>query len=137
MRFVVLAILLAFPVADLYVTARIARWSGIPLWLWLGCAFVAGLVLLHNERIAFRTRTVAALHGEQSLLRGLVDSGRKVLAGFLLILPGIVSDLAALTLLALPLNVGRSLGPQPAAAGRWRPRGGTTETIDGDYRRVE
>ena len=136
MRFVVLAILLAFPAADVYVTARIARWSGIPLWLWLGCSFVAGLLLLRNERIAFRTRTVAALHGEQSLLRGLVDSGRKVLAGFLLILPGVVSDLAALTLLALPLNVGRPLGVQPAAAGRWPPRGGA-ETIDGDYRRVE
>mgnify|MGYP003598323641 CR=1 FL=1 len=137
MRFVVLAILLAFPVADLYVTARVALWSGIPLWLWLGCAFVAGLLLLRNERIAFRTRTVAALHGEQSLLRGLVDSGRKVLAGFLLILPGIVSDLAALTLLALPLNVGRPVRPEPAAAGRWRVRGGTADTIDGDYRRVD
>ena len=137
MRFVVLAILLAFPAADLYVTARIARWSGIPLWLWFGCSFVAGLLLLRNERIAFRTRTVAALHGEQSLLRGLVDSGRKVLAGFLLILPGVVSDLAALTLLALPLNMGRPLGAQPAAAGRWRPPGGGADTIDGDYRRVE
>ena len=137
MRFVLLAILLAFPVADVYVTASIARWSGIPLWLWLGCSFLAGLVLLHNERIAFRTRTVAALHGEQSLLRGLLDSGRKVLAGLLLMLPGLVSDLAALTLLALPLNVGRPVGPQPAAAGRWRPPGGGAETIDGDYRRVE
>jgi len=136
MRFVLLAILLAFPVADVYVTASIARWSGIPLWLWLGCSFLAGLVLLHNERIAFRTRTVAALHGEQSLLRGLLDSGRKVLAGLLLMLPGLVSDLAALTLLALPLNVGRPVGPQPAAAGRWRPQRGT-ETIDGDYRRIE
>ena len=135
MRFVVLAILLAFPAADVYVTARIARWSGIPLWLWFGCSFVAGLLLLRNERIAFRTRTVAALHGEQSLLRGLLDSGRKVLAGFLLILPGLVSDLAALTLLALPLNVGRPIGPQAASAGRWRPQGGGAETIDGDFRR--
>ncbi len=137
MRFVVLAILLAFPVADLYVTARLARWSGIPLWLWLGCSFVAGLVLLHNERIAFRTRTVAALHGEQALLRGLLDSGRKVLAGFLLILPGIVSDLAALTLLALPLNVGRGLGPQPATAGRWRAPAQRGDPIEGDYRRID
>ena len=36
MRFLLLAILLAFPVADLYVTARVARWAGIPLWVWLG-----------------------------------------------------------------------------------------------------
>jgi len=137
MRFLLLAILLAFPVADLYVTARVARWAGIPLWVWLGCSFLAGLVLMRNERIAFRTRTVAALHGDQSLLRGVLDSGRKVLAAFLLMLPGLVSDLIALTLLALPLNVGRGSGPQPATAGRWRPQHGDVDTIDGDYRRID
>jgi UPF0716 protein FxsA len=137
MRFFMLAILLAFPVADLYVTARVARWTGIPLWVWLGCSFLAGLVLMRNERMAFRTRTVAALHGDQSLLRGVLDSGRKVLAAFLLMLPGLVSDLIALTLLALPLNVGRGLGPQPATAGRWRRQQGAADAIDGDYRRID
>ena len=136
MRFFLLAILLVVPVADLYVTARIARWTGIPLWVWLGCSFLAGLVLMRNERMAFRTRTVAALHGDQSLLRGVLDSGRKVLAAFLLMLPGLVSDLVALTLLALPLNVGRGFGPQPATAGRSRTQQGL-DAIDGDYRRID
>ena len=107
MRFLVLAIVMAFPVLDLYVTVRFARWTGVPVWAWIGVAMVGGFLLLRNERTAFRARTVAALHGEQSLLRGLVDSGRKVLAAMLLILPGIVSDLVALLLLALPINVGR------------------------------
>jgi len=133
MRFIVLAILLAFPIADLYVTARIARWTGVPLWLWLTASFLAGLLVLRHERTEFRTRMVGALHGEQSLLRGLLDSGRKVLAAFLLIVPGLVSDLMALVLLALPLNVGRGLEPQPQAAGRSSRR----DVIDGDYRRIE
>lgn len=132
MRFVVLAILLAFPAADLYVTARVARWTGVPLWVWLGGSFLAGLMLLRNERIEFRARTVAALRGDQSVLRGLLDSGRKVLAAFLLILPGLVSDLIALLLLALPLNVGQEFEPQPLYAGRYRRR-----AIDGDYRRLD
>ena len=132
MRFVVLAILLAFPAADVYVTSRIARWTGVPLWIWLAGSFLAGLLLLRNERIQFRARTVAALHGEQSILRGVLDSGRKVLAAFLFILPGIVSDLMALVLLALPLNVGSSFEPQPQYAGRVR-----RDAIDGDYRRIE
>ena len=132
MRFVVLAILLAFPAADVYVTSRLARWTGVPLWIWLAGSFLVGLLLLRNERIEFRARTVAALHGEQPILRGVLDSGRKVLAAFLLIVPGIVSDLMALVLLALPLNVGRAIEPQPQYAGRV-PR----ETIDGDYRRIE
>jgi UPF0716 protein FxsA len=132
MRFVVLAILLAFPAADVYVTSRIARWTGVPLWIWLAGSFLAGLLLLRNERLQFRARTVAALHGEQSILRGVLDSGRKVLAAFLFILPGIVSDLMALVLLALPLNVGSSFEPQPQYAGRVR-----RDAIDGDYRRIE
>jgi len=137
MRFVVLIILLALPVLDVYITARVARWAGVPLWIWLTGSFIAGLLLLRNERNAFRDRTVAALHGEQSLLRGLLDSGRKVLAAFLLIVPGVVTDVVALLLLALPLNVGRALGPQPAGAGRFTPRQAPFESIEGDYRRLD
>jgi UPF0716 protein FxsA len=136
MRFIVLAIVLAIPLADLYLTARIARWSGIPLWVWLGGSFVAGALLLNNERNEFRTKTVAALHGEQPVLRGLLDSGRRVLASFLLMLPGIASDVVALVLLALPLNVGRSFQPLAAAPGR-AARNADFDTIDGDYRRVD
>lgn len=137
MRFVVLAILLALPMLDVYITARVARWAGVPLWMWLTGSCLAGLLLLRNERIAFRARTVATLHGEQSLLRGLLDSGRKVLAAFLLIVPGIVTDVVALLLLALPLNVGHGLGPQPATAGRTPPQRGNFDALDGDYRRLD
>lgn len=136
MRFIVLAIVLAFPLADLYLTARVARWSGIPLWIWLGGSFVAGALLLNNERNEFRMKTVAALHGEQPVLRGLLDSGRRVLAGLLLMLPGIASDIVALVLLALPLNVGRSFEPLTAGEGRW-PRHRDFDAIDGDYRRID
>jgi UPF0716 protein FxsA len=130
MRFVFLAIVLAFPILDLLVTLRFARWSGVPIWVWLGMSVIGGFLLLRNERIAFRDNIVASMHGGQPLLRGLVDSGRKVLAGFLLLLPGVISDLVALVLLALPLNTGGSLGP--AAAG-----GGRRGTIDGEYRRLD
>jgi UPF0716 protein FxsA len=134
MRFAALVvILLGFPVLDLVATIHFARWTGVPLWIWLGLSVVSGALLLRHERLAFRARTVAALHGDQSLLRGVLDSGRKVLAGLLLMLPGIVSDLIALALLMLPINTG--FGPQPAAAGR--PPFGGRDAINGDYRRVD
>jgi UPF0716 protein FxsA len=136
MRFIVLTIVLAFPLADLYLTTRVARWSGIPLWVWLGGSLVAGALLLNNERNEFRMKTVAALHGEQPVLRGLLDSGRRVLAGLLLMLPGIASDIVALVLLALPLNVGRSYEPLAAGAGRGTRRA-NFDAIDGDYRRID
>lgn len=133
MRFVLLlVILLGFPVVDLYATLRIAQWSGVPVWVWLALALVSGIALLRNERVAFRARTLAAMRGGEPLLRGVLDSGRKILAGFLLLLPGIVSDLAAIALLMLPLNVGPSFG----TAGFGRPTTGRRD-IEGDFRRVE
>ena len=136
MRFVYLLIVLIFPLLDLYATVRIARWTNIPVWAWLALPLVAGWLLLRNERLAFRARTIAAMHGEYSLLRGLLDSGRKVLAGFLLLLPGLISDLMALVLLALPLNIGRhEYASHGAGPERSKPRG--RPTYDGEFRRLD
>ena len=134
MRFVMLAIVLTFPVVDLLVTARFARWSGVPLWMWLTGSALAGLWVLANERVQFRARALASFRGD-SLLRGLLDSGRRVLAGVLLIVPGILTDLLALLLLMLPINQRSEFGAQPVAAGRAGYRG--NRTLDGDYRRLD
>ena len=134
MRFLVLLIVLAFPVMDVLATLRFARWTGVPALAWMLASTVAGLLLLRHERLGFRARTLAALRGDRPLMRGLFDSGRKVLAALLLILPGILSDLIALVLLLLPINVGAPLAPQTAGAGFGMRR---RDALDGDYRRVD
>jgi len=128
MRFVVMLIVLIFPVLDVLATIRFARWTGIPTIAWLVASAIAGSLLLRREIATFRVKTLAALRGDEPLLRGLLDSGRKVLAALLLILPGVVSDLIALTLLALPFNLG-PLATQTVGLGR--------RAIDGDYRRID
>jgi UPF0716 protein FxsA len=133
MRFVMLAIVMAFPVVDLLVTIRFARWTGVPLWMWLVASAAAGLWVLANERVQFRARALAAFRG-RTLMRGLLDSGRRVLAGVLLIVPGIMSDLLALLLLLLPINQRGAFGDaQPVTAGR----GFRERALDGDYRRLD
>jgi len=134
MRVAMLLIVLGFPLIDLYATVRFARWTGVPVYAWIGVAAIAGLYLLRNERTAFRANTVAAMHGEQPLLRGLFDSGRRVLAGALFLLPGVLSDVMAIALLALPLNLGRDFAPDAAAAGGF---GGRRKAIDGKFRRLD
>ncbi|TMH07356.1 MAG: hypothetical protein E6H67_03995 [Betaproteobacteria bacterium] len=137
MRFIVMLIVLAFPILDVLVTLRFARWTGIPALAWFIASAAAGMLLLHHERIGFRARTLAALRGDHPLMRGLLDSGRKVLAALLLILPGIVSDLIAVVLLLLPINVGSRFAPAPVGMGGAYRRGGNSDALDGDYRRVE
>ena len=136
MRFVVLCILMLFPLLDLVVTARFARWSGMPMWMWLVASAIAGLWVLRNERGQFRARTLAAFRGDTPLMRGLLDSGRRVLAGILLIVPGILTDAIALLLLLFPINQRGGFGPQPVTAGR-DPAFRQRRTLDADYRRLD
>ena len=136
MRFLTLGIVMLFPLLDLVVTARFARWSGVPMWMWLMGSAIAGLCVLTHERVQFRTRTLAAFRGDQSLMRGLLDSGRRVLAGMLLIVPGVITDVIAIVLLMLPINQRGALSPQPVAAGRG-PYRRDRRTLDGDFRRLD
>jgi UPF0716 protein FxsA len=129
MRIVLLVILLGFPAVDVFVTIRFAEWTGVPVWFWLGAGMLAGWALLSNERVAFRAKSHAALSGHAPLLSSLLDSGRKVLAGILFLLPGILTDVAALLLLALPINLTPSRLQTQASGGG--------EILDGEYRRLE
>lgn len=133
MRFVVLLIVLIFPVLDVLATLRFARWTGIPALVWFLASAIAGLLLLRKERVTFRAKTIAALRGDQPLLRGLLDSGRRVLAALLLILPGVISDVIALLLLLMPINLGAPLAPQRASVGR----GFQRDSLEGDFRRLD
>ena len=132
MRFFVLLIVLGFPVLDLLMTVRFAHWTGVPAPVLLIASAIAGVAILCNERIEFRARTLAALHGDRSLLRGLLDSGRKVMAGVLFVLPGVLSDVIAIALLLLPINMGGSLEPVTITRGGLR-----RASLDGDYRRID
>jgi UPF0716 protein FxsA len=134
MRFVVMLIVLAFPVLDVLATVRFARWTGIPTLAWFIASAAAGMLLLRHERIGFRERTLAALRGDQPLMRGLLDSGRKVLAAILLILPGIISDVIALVLLLLPINVGARFAPVGFGAAYGV---GNGDSLDGEYHRID
>ena len=136
MRFLMLGIVMLFPLADIVVTARFAHWSGVPMWMWLAGSAIAGACVLTHERAQFRMRTLAAFRGDQSLMRGLLDSGRRVLAGMLLIAPGIITDVMALVLLMLPINQRGAFDPQPATAGR-PPYARERRTLDGDFRRLD
>lgn len=133
MRYAMLVILLGFPVLDCYLTVQLAKLSGIPFAAWMVLGIATGWLLLRSQRLSFRARTLAAMYGPDALLRGLLDSGRKVLAGFLFLLPGVLSDCMALVLLLVPINVGPVLQAQTTTRGGQSRR----QTHDGEYRRVD
>ena len=97
------------------------------LLLYLALSMLLGVALLRLERKLWGMRLLVTLQSGGNPLAALYASGRMMLAGLLFILPGVISDLAALLLLLMP--------------GTWRrpprPPGPQDNVIDAEFRRVE
>lgn len=93
------AFLLAFPALEFYLLWKLSAVLGVWLLVWLVASAVAGWFLLRRVPETFAAALLhSALQGG-SPLRGLLTGGATLLAGLLLIFPGVVSDALALTLL--------------------------------------
>lgn len=137
MRWLILGILMGFPVLEgavIYSLAAGPNGHGGWVLAWLAFAAAAGVVLIKEARFSLVTRLGAALAQGRFSLAAIIDSFRTVLAGLLLIFPGIVSDVMALMLLLLPV---REPAFEPARATRTQRgvRMGADGVIEGEFRR--
>lgn len=104
MRFLILAILLAFPLMEATLLYQVGQGHGMWVAAWLVLAAIMGVVLIKEARFALMAQLAAALAQGRFSLSPFIDSGRTVLAGLLLIFPGIISDVIALVLLLIPVR---------------------------------
>jgi len=127
MRFLLIGILLGFPLLEAVVLVRLANTLGWWVLAWMLLSACAGMALIKEARFAMLARLAAGLaHGEFPIV-ALTDSARTVLAGLLLIFPGVVSDFIAITLLLLPgPRLAKQAVPRRAAQG---------VLIEGEFRR--
>ena len=126
-RLLVLAILLGFPLLEATVLVRLSEAHGWWVLAWCALAACAGFALIKEAGFTLAARLAAALAEGRFSITALVDSARTVVAGMLLIFPGVVSDFIALTLLLLPV-------PRPIAERR-SPVRASGNIIDGEFRR--
>ena len=98
---------LGFPALEIYTLFQVADIIGWWLLAWLFFSALAGWALIREESLAVFGRLAVAVQNGQSPLAALWDSGRTMLAGLLLIIPGVLSDVLALILLLLPNKSGR------------------------------
>ena len=128
MRFLLIGILLGFPLLEAVVLVRLSEVMGWWILAWVVLAACAGMALIKEARFAMLARLTAGLAEGRFAIGALTDSARTVLAGLFLIFPGVVSDFIALTLLLLP-------GPKAIVETRSiRDMGGSV--IDGEFRRT-
>jgi UPF0716 protein FxsA len=103
MRLLLLAILLGFPVLEVTVLVQLSHEHGWWVLAWCVLAACAGAALIKEARFALLAQVAESLAQGRFPIAALVDSARTVVAGLLLIFPGVVSDLIAITLLLLPV----------------------------------
>jgi len=134
MKLFILAILMGFPLLEGAVLYKLAAGpDGHGGWVlaWLVFAAIAGVALIKQARFAMVARLGAALAQGHFSIAAVIDSFRTVIAGLLLIFPGVISDVMALILLLIPIR-------EPAfdrARARQPLRPGAARVIDGEFHR--
>jgi UPF0716 protein FxsA len=119
----------ALEMVGIYQIAQRIGWG----WtlLWLIAAVWAGVTLIRAQHSDLPARLSQAFARGETPFGEIWASGRRLLAGILLILPGAGSDLLALVLLLWPTSRAPSPIP-PAKAARGGP-----EVIEGEFRRED
>ncbi len=147
MRYFIVVILIGFPLAEgavLYHLATGANGHGGWVLAWLIFAAIAGMALIKQARFSLISRLKFALSQGQFSLSAFIDSFRTVLAGLLLIFPGIISDLMAIALLLIPIREPVfEQGVRPSSthplhqygAGQTQANAATSGVVEGEFRR--
>ena len=101
--------------------------------------FIAGMFVLRMQGVGMFNRLREMQSGRVLGQQMLLDDMAVGMAGLLLLIPGMISDVAALVVLIGPLRrrIGRWLaGPQPEPYSPQRDQAGSA-TIEGDFHRVD
>ncbi len=121
----VAVLLLAFPVLEGWLLFRLGDRFGGWVLAWLALAAICGLLLLRMEKLVWALRIAGSLREQRSPIGALLTSARSVVAGLLLIFPGVISDVLAVLALLWPVPKGR----------RFDAEGSKPGVIEGEYRR--
>ena len=101
MRFL-FVILLAFPVLEIWLLVELASRYGWWLIAYLVLAALLGWRLLQEEKLLVHGRMAQTLMQGGTSARALFSSAKNIIAGLLLIIPGVMSDVLAVILLLMP-----------------------------------
>jgi UPF0716 protein FxsA len=125
--FLALIVLLSLPALEIYVLVQIYHVIGGWVFLLLLASAFVGWSMIAAERVTFFARITLAMQSGRSPFGVLISSGRTMLAGALLIIPGVITDVVALLVLLVPARLFARKGstPPPTEPG----------VIEGEYRR--
>ncbi len=110
MRLILLFMLLAFPIAEIWILINLTHRYGWWVLLYLVVVGWLGLQLVREEKQLFSVKMMQSLAQGGNPVRAVFGSARNMIAGILLIIPGVLTDAIAAILLLIPMK-------QPKLAG--------------------
>lgn len=136
MRFLIALILLAFPIAEIWLLIELADAYGWLLLVYLVGVAYLGLQLIRQEKANFNQRVLQNMTAGMNPLSVMFGSARNMIAGMLLILPGVMTDMIAAVLLLIPI---KSQAPQdrPHQHPFQDQASANDDVIEGEFRRED
>ncbi len=105
MRFALLLVFIAFPLLEIALLIRVGQTIGVwPTIMILIAAAVLGIVVIRQQGLSMVSRAFAAMNEGKPPIGPVFDSFVVILAGFLLMIPGLLTDAAGLLLLVPPVR---------------------------------
>ncbi len=131
-RKILLIILLAFPLLEIWVLLLLANRYGWYLLFYLILIAFLGWRLIQDEKSFWSGQLIKDLSSGKPLGLALFKSSKNILAGILLIIPGVISDVIALVLLLIPIQT-RTVNQDTYQA----QRAANDEIIEGEFTRED
>lgn len=132
-----MAILLAFPVMEIWLLIELGSRYGWWLGAYLLLVAILGWRLILDEKLLMLGRMAQTLSQGGTPAKAIFGSAKNLVAGVLLILPGVLSDAMAVLLLLVPT-------PKPVFVSRGTPGGKASgghaandDVIEGEFRRED
>jgi UPF0716 protein FxsA len=132
MRLIFILTLLAFPIAEIWLLINLADQYGWWVLLYLVVVAALGLRLIRDEKQLFSGRMMQSLTQGNNPAKAIFGSARNIIAGILLIIPGVLTDVIAAILLLIPIKhaaVNTSAYQAKQAA--------NDDVIEGEFRRED
>lgn len=104
MRLFFFIILLAFPVAEIYLLVTLGQRYGWWLLLYLVVITYLGLQLIRGEKQLMSAKVMQSLKTGGNPIKTMMGSARNMFAGVLLVIPGVMTDVMAVILLLIPIQ---------------------------------
>jgi len=107
LRFALLLVFIAFPLLEIALLIKVGQTLGFwPTIVILIAAAVLGIVVVRQQGLSMMSRAVAAMNEGKPPIEPVFDGFVIIMAGFLLMVPGLLTDAAGLLLLIPPVRRG-------------------------------